>query len=233
MFLVVKMDFGSVEKYWGLKQKHKKQPFSDASASHLSLVLWQSDFKQMLESATPQHQRRPPQWGRWHRQKDKNRSPSAKNPAGTWYFTSAHNCDTILNINHLERTRSIASLPCKIVLGDWYNLFSRIHFIFRGFSPWNGERFLSLGQCGEPSWEGGVRIVWLAEWKLVSNDAKRTIPTPNAKHSTVLQGCFLCFCLWIHWRFGNNEESFPWNFPLSPINPKSIYRKASTIASTL
>ena len=40
MFLVVKMNFGSVEKYWGLKQKHKKQPFSDASASHLSLVLW-------------------------------------------------------------------------------------------------------------------------------------------------------------------------------------------------
>ncbi|MDY4405594.1 MAG: hypothetical protein SPE55_00780 [Sodaliphilus sp.] len=52
------MDFGSVEKYWGLKQKHKKQPFSDASASHLSLVLW-------------------------HRQKDKNRSPSAKNQTGT------------------------------------------------------------------------------------------------------------------------------------------------------
>ena len=24
----------------GLKQKHNKQPFSDASASHLSLVLW-------------------------------------------------------------------------------------------------------------------------------------------------------------------------------------------------
>ena len=40
MFLVVKIDFSSVEKYWGLKQKHKKQPFSDASASHLSLVLW-------------------------------------------------------------------------------------------------------------------------------------------------------------------------------------------------
>ena len=57
MFLVVKMDFGSVEKYWGLTQKHKKQPFSDASASHLSLVLW-------------------------HRQKDKNRSPSAKNQTG-------------------------------------------------------------------------------------------------------------------------------------------------------
>ena len=38
-----------------------------------------SDFKQRLESATPHHQRRPPQRGRWHRQKDKNRSPSAKN----------------------------------------------------------------------------------------------------------------------------------------------------------
>ena len=24
----------------GQKQKHKKQPFGDASASHLSLVLW-------------------------------------------------------------------------------------------------------------------------------------------------------------------------------------------------
>ena len=24
----------------GLKQKHKKQPFSDARASHLSLVVW-------------------------------------------------------------------------------------------------------------------------------------------------------------------------------------------------
>ena len=31
---------GSVDKYLGeLKQKHKKQPFGDASASHLSLVL--------------------------------------------------------------------------------------------------------------------------------------------------------------------------------------------------
>ena len=32
---------GSVDKYWGHRnKKHKKQPFSDASASHLSLVLW-------------------------------------------------------------------------------------------------------------------------------------------------------------------------------------------------
>ena len=36
--------------------------------------------------------------------------------------------------------------------------------------------------------------MWWAAWKLVSNDAKRTVPPPNAKHSTLLQGCFLCFC---------------------------------------
>ena|GEM_PF-3834440 len=32
---------GSADKYWRHRnKKHKKQPFSDASASHLSLVLW-------------------------------------------------------------------------------------------------------------------------------------------------------------------------------------------------
>ena len=45
----------------------------------------------------------------------------------------------------MARTRSIASLPYKIVFGDWYNLFSRNYFIIRGFSPWNGERFFILG----------------------------------------------------------------------------------------
>ena len=93
----------------------------------------------------------------------------------------------MLNINHLARTRSIASLPCKIVLGDWkiwFRFFPRNHFIIRVFSPWNGEWFLSLGQCGRPSLEGGGGIVWLAAWKLDSNDAKRTVAPPNAKHST-------------------------------------------------
>ena len=28
--------------------------------------------------------------------------------------------------------------------------------------------------------------------------------TANAKHSTLPQGCFLCFCFWFHSRFGNN-----------------------------
>ena len=83
------------------------------------------------------------------------------------------------------------------------HLYHNIIWI-RGFSPWNGERFLSLGQSWRPSQEGGGVTVWLGAWKLVSNDAKRTVAPPNAKHSTLPQGCFLCFCFWLHSRFGNN-----------------------------
>ena len=92
-----------------------------------------SDFKLGLESATPHHQRRPPQRGRWHRQKDKNHSPSAKNPIGTWYFTSAHNFNTILIINYLSRTRSIASLPCKIVLRNLTQPPTKKSYYHQGF----------------------------------------------------------------------------------------------------
>ena len=35
--------------------------------------------------------------------------------------------------------------------------------------------------------------MWLVAWKLVSNDAKRTVAPPNAKHSTLPQGCFFMF----------------------------------------
>ena len=38
-------------------------------------------------------------------------------------FFLAQNSDTILNINHLARTRNIASLPCKIVLGGLIHSF--------------------------------------------------------------------------------------------------------------
>ena len=84
----------SIENYWvESKQKHKKQPLADASASHLS------------RSVASTKGQKPLVFG------------EKPNPVGTWYFTSAHNRDTILNINHLTRTRSIASLPCKIVFG--------------------------------------------------------------------------------------------------------------------
>ena len=133
----------------------------------------------------------------------KIRSPSAKNPIGTWYFTSAHNFNTILIINYLSRTRSIACLPGKIVLRNLTQPPTKKSYYHQFFSLWNGERFLSLVQCGMASWEGGGGIVWLAAWKLVSNDAKRTVAPPNVKHSTLLQGCFLCFCFWFHSQFDN------------------------------
>ena len=46
--------------------------------------------------------------------------------------------------------------------------------------PWNKVECFAFG--------GG--IVWLAAWKLVSNDAKRTVAPPDATHSTLFQGCF-------------------------------------------
>jgi len=55
-----------------------------------------------------------------------------------------------------------------------------------GFYPWV--------KVDSPRKRVADGIVWLAAWKLVSNDAKRTVAPPNAKHSTLPQGCFLCFC---------------------------------------
>ena len=56
--------------------------FGDEAAA---VVVTEGDnvhFKQRLESATPQHQRRPRWGGQWHRQKDKNRTPSRKTKPG-------------------------------------------------------------------------------------------------------------------------------------------------------
>ena len=46
---------------------------------------------------------------------------------------SAHNCDIMLNINHLAWARSIASLPCKIVLRNLMRLFTKKSFYHQGF----------------------------------------------------------------------------------------------------
>ena len=48
-------------------------------------------------------------------------------------FFLAHNSDTILNINRLAWTRNIASLPCKIVLGDL--IHSSLFVLGRGLCP--------------------------------------------------------------------------------------------------
>ena len=117
-----------------------------------------------------------------------------------------------------RRTWNITSLPkCWLSSWEiWCGFLPRNHVIIRGFSPWNGERFLSLGQCGEPSWEGGGGIVWLAAWKLVFNDAKRTVAPPNAKHSTLLQGCFFMFLFLIPFTIRQHRIIYPQEFSTEP-----------------
>ena len=48
-------------------------------------------------------------------------------------FFLAHNSDIILNINHFERTRNIASLPCETVLGGL--IHSSLFVLGRGLCP--------------------------------------------------------------------------------------------------
>ena len=185
-----------------------------------------SDFKQRLESATPHHQRRPPQRGRWHRQKDKNRSPSRKTNLQKSDYPKTRTkrdpnvlcvveCDNLylcqitnnqcimLIIGGREISRPYPNVGYRLEKFDAV-FYQEIMLSSGVFRRETASGFLSLGQRGRPSWEGGGGIVWLAAWKLVSNDAKRTIPPPNAKHSTLLQGCFLCFCFLFHSRFCNN-----------------------------
>ena len=120
-----------------------------------------SDFKPKLESATPHHQRRPLTRSVAPPKGEKPLAFGEKpNLVGTWYFTSAHNCDTILNINHLARTRSVASLPCKIVWEIDTTSFQEIMLssgVFRretasGFYPWGNvggpRKRVAEGLCG-------------------------------------------------------------------------------------
>ena len=71
--------------------------------------------------------------------------------------------------------------------------------------------------------EGGDGIVWLAAWKLVSNDAKRTVAPPNVKHSTLLQGCFLCFCFFIPLTIRQQSIIYPHIFSTDSLKPH-LYR---------
>ena len=65
--------------------------------------------------------------------------------------------------------RSIASLPCKIVWEICIRLFTKKSCYHHGFFAVKRRAVFILG-------------------------AKRTVAPPNAKHSTLPQGCFLGFC---------------------------------------
>ena len=49
------------------------------------------------------------------------------------YNTASEEERAKVNINHLTRTRSIASLPCKIVLRNLMRLFTKKSFCHQGF----------------------------------------------------------------------------------------------------
>ena len=59
--------------------------------------------------------------------------------------------------------------------------------------------------------------MWLAAWKLVSNDAKRTVAPPNAKHSTLLQGCFFMFLFLIPFTIRQQSIIYPHKFSTDPV----------------
>ena len=80
------------------------------------------------------------------------------------------------------------------VLRNLMRLFTKKPFYHQGFFAVKRRAVFILGAKWKALVEGGGGIVWLAAWKLVSNDAKRTVAPPNAKHSTLPQGCFLGFC---------------------------------------
>ena len=82
-----------------------------------------SDFKPRLESATPHHQRRPLQRGRWHRQKDKNRSPlHGEKPLMTKWIIGKKPCqmvDTQYGIAIMGGREVSKALKIYVFLGDF------------------------------------------------------------------------------------------------------------------
>ena len=90
-----------------------------------------------------------------------------------WYFTFTHNCDNVLKINHLTRTRIFASLPGLV--------FRRRRAVF------------ILLPMPSTSTEGGVRGVgWLIQASAWNQTCRSTNGRCEALASA--KGCFLCFC---------------------------------------
>ena len=82
------------------------------------------------------------------------------------------------------RTRSIASQPCKIVLGNLMRPPSKKSFYHQGFFAVKRRAVFILGA----KWKALVR-----GWRRDCVVAKRTVAPPHAKHSILLQGCFFMF----------------------------------------
>ena len=81
-----------------------------------------------------------------------------------------------------------------IVFGNLMRLFTKKIFYHQGFFAVKRRVVFILGAKWIALVRGWRSDCVVAAWKLVSNDAKRTVAPPNAKHSTLLQGCFFYVC---------------------------------------
>ena len=84
-----------------------------------------------------------------------------------------------------------------------------------GFYPWGNvvspRKRVAEGLCG---WRHGNSFPM---------PPSRTIPLPNAKHSTLLQGCFLCFCFFIPLTIRQQSIIYPHIFSTDSLKPH-LYR---------
>ena len=145
----------------------KKQPFSDARASHLSLVLWHVWFQAgawicHTTSPTPPsyevggiakriktsrlRRKTKLQKSKFALDKIKKHQRAHHNVGTCLWHVSMHTVSA-----HMKHAKGMSLRYGVIVSGNLMDFLPRKYFIIRGFSPWNGERFLSLGQRGEPS----------------------------------------------------------------------------------
>ena len=127
----------------------------------------------------------------------------------------------------LKSLFSTFSVLSKYRVPTWQNRFGRCytnllpknHVIIRGFSPWTASGFYPWGNVVSPRKRVAVGLCGWRHGKLVSNAAKRTVAPPNAKHSTLLQGCFFMFLFLIPFTIRQQHIIYaPRNFPLSPCN---------------
>ena len=155
-----------------------------------------------------------------------NLSPSCARKRACMELTTICRLQRLLNPSFrlFQCFQSIASLPCKIVLGDVIQTsFQEILLssgVFRretasGFYPWGNvvspRKRVAEGLCG---WRHGNSFPM---------PPSRTIPLPNAKHSTLLQGCFLCFCFFIPLTIRQQSIIYPHIFSTDSLKPH-LYR---------
>ena len=117
--------------------------------------------------------------GRWHRQKDKNHSPSAKNPVGTWYFTSAH--DAVLYWMSIIWFGREVSRPYHAKSFWDSNLFLRNHFLSGVFRRETASGFYPWGNVEGPRKRVAL-VMWCGWFKPQLEIRHATSLTTGAKH---------------------------------------------------